>query len=95
VSGVGEAENRDTLLAALADAHEQMAARDASFHAWEEELRLRDQRIAGLEDELRDAGEHIRHLTATIDGMRTSRTWRLATGFWNVRDRMRSVVRRP
>jgi hypothetical protein len=90
---VGEAENRETLLAALADAHEQMAARDTTFHAWEEELRLRDQRIAGLEEELRDAGEHISHLTATIDTMRATRAWRLATGYWSVRDRMKGVVR--
>jgi hypothetical protein len=90
--GVEEAENRESLLEALADVHAQMAARDTVFHAWEEELRLRDKRIAGLEDELRDAGEHIRHLTATIDLMRTTRAWRLATGYWKVRDRMKSVV---
>jgi chromosome segregation ATPase len=100
VSGAREAENRDWLMAALADAHEQMVARDAAFHAWEEELRRRDERIARLEehtaeleDELRDAGEHIRHLTATIDAMRKTRAWRLATRYWDVRDRVKSLVR--
>lgn len=90
---MGEAQNRDTLLESLADAQEQMAARDAFFHSWEEELRLRDERIASLEDDLREAEEHIRHLTTTIDAMRTTRAWRVATAYWNIRDRLKSVSR--
>ena len=85
---------RDKLADELVDQHEQLLLRDAAFHAWEEELRIRDDRIAALEYDQTRAGAHIRELTAAIEAIQTTRLWRLGERYWKLRDRVKGLVER-
>jgi hypothetical protein len=85
---------RDKLAAELVAQHEQLLLRDAAFHAWEEELRIRDDRIAALEYDQTRAGAHIRELTAAIEAIQTTRLWRLGQRYWKLRDRVKGLVER-
>jgi chromosome segregation ATPase len=97
LAAVNPDETLERLETELVELHRQMLTRDTAFRAWEDELRVRDEKIAALEAEiarLEPFEPRVEELVNTIREMQDTRVWRIGSSFWSWRDRLRGAGRR-
>lgn len=83
-SAASDRRSREELVERLADAHLQLAERDAEIRRLVE----RDGEIAALRGEVERLREDLHHVSMQLEAIRETRAWRTVTLYWRVRARL-------